>query len=169
MDQPALAMESWPTSLASSSAARRVSNVKHSDQSHIRVSPPRSGPGCRIRMPSAGRFPLVRSLDSRIARGPRGLYIGETRVVPAPSAAASRCSGSMSRRARSPPGTSPMRASPRCGKSILRARGRRRLRPCWPRRCASSMRPSSFSGGRRTSPPSPARPREPRHPRFSRP
>lgn len=167
MDQPALAMESRPTSLASSSAARRVSNVKHSNQSHIRVSPPRSGPGCRIRMPSAGRFPLVRSLDSRIARGPRGLYIGETRVVPAPSAAASRCSGSMSRRARSPPGTSPMRASPRCGKSILRARGRRRLRPCWPRRCASSMRPSSFSGGRRTSPPLPARPRERRNPRFS--
>lgn len=41
MGQPALAMAGWPTSLASSAAARRVSNVKHSDQSHIRVSPVR--------------------------------------------------------------------------------------------------------------------------------
>ena len=68
MAQPALAMAGWATSLASSAAARRVSNVKHSDRSHIRVSPPRQGPDCRIRMPSAGRFPLIRSGDSRIVR-----------------------------------------------------------------------------------------------------
>ena len=156
-------MAGWAASLASLAATRRVSNVKHSDQSHIRVSPPRQGPGCRIRMPSAGRFPLIRSGDSRIARGPRGLCIAKSRVVPAPSAAARDA------RARSPPGTPSMRASPRCGRSILRARGRRRPWPCWPRRRASSMPPSSFSGGRRTSQPSRARPREPRHPRFAPP
>lgn len=169
MAQPALAMAGWATSLASSAAARRVSNVKHSDQSHIRVSPPRQGPGCRIRMPSAGRFPLIRSGDSRIVRSPCGPYIAASRVVPAPSAAASRCSGFYVEADGCPPGAAFMRALPRCSRSIRRARGRRRPSPCWPRRSAPSAPPFSSSIERRTYRPSRARPRESPHPRFSPP
>ena len=122
MAQPAFAMAGWAASFASLAAARRVSNVKHSDQSHIRVSPPRSGPGCRIRMPSAGRFPLIRSLDSRIARGPRGLCIAKSRVAPAPSAAARDARVYVEAGAK-PPGTSSMRASPRCGNPFCELAG----------------------------------------------
>lgn len=168
MAQPALAMAGWAASLASLAATRRVSNVKHSDQSHIRVSPPRQGPGCRIRMPSAGRFPLIRSGDSRIARGPRGLCIAKSRVVPAPSAAA-RDARVYVEADGCPPGTAFMRALPRCSRSIRRARGRRRPSPCWPRRSAPSAPPFSSSIERRTYRPSRARPRESPHPRFSPP